>query len=79
MGECRTRFEEIEEGVVVPAPARLRGGGPDFGEVPGLDGEARADPEELKRQVIIEQWGPILRLVESGKPSDRWSQGDDLG
>ncbi|MGA2497670.1 MAG: hypothetical protein ABSH20_08000 [Tepidisphaeraceae bacterium] len=40
-----------------------------YGSVPGLDDEELADPEELERWVMLEQWGPILALptpVRSG-------------
>jgi hypothetical protein len=30
--------------------------------VPGLDDEELADPDELERQVMREEWGPILAL-----------------
>ena len=33
-----------------------------YGSVPGLEDEELADPEELERQVMIAEWGPILRL-----------------
>ena len=33
-----------------------------YGSVPGLDDEELALPEELERQVFIEEWWPILRL-----------------
>ena len=33
-----------------------------YGSVPGLDDEELADPAELERQILWEQWGPILLL-----------------
>lgn len=33
-----------------------------YGSVPGLDDEELADPDELERQVVLEQWGPVLLL-----------------
>jgi len=33
-----------------------------YGSVPGLDDEELASPEELERQVFLEEWGPILAL-----------------
>jgi hypothetical protein len=33
-----------------------------YGSVPGLDDEELASPEELERQVFIEEWWPVLRL-----------------
>jgi hypothetical protein len=38
-----------------------------YGSVPDLDDEELADPEELERQVVAEQWGPILALPSQGK------------
>jgi hypothetical protein len=40
-----------------------------YGSVPGLDDGELADPEELERWIMLEQWGPILALptpVRSG-------------
>jgi len=33
-----------------------------YGSVPGLDDEELASPEELERQVFLQEWGPILAL-----------------
>ena len=33
-----------------------------YGSVPGLDDSELADPEEIERQVAIQEWGPILAL-----------------
>ncbi len=33
-----------------------------YGSVPGLDDEELASPAELERQILWEQWGPILLL-----------------
>lgn len=33
-----------------------------YGSVPGLDDEELADPEELERQIMLDEWGPILAL-----------------
>ena len=33
-----------------------------YGSVPGLDDEELASPEELERQVFMEEWWPVLRL-----------------
>jgi hypothetical protein len=33
-----------------------------YGSVPGLDDEELASPAELERQIIWEQWGPVLLL-----------------
>ena len=34
----------------------------DYGKVPDLEDEELADPYELERQVVAEEWGPILAL-----------------
>ncbi len=33
-----------------------------YGSVPGLDDEELADPTELERQVMVDEWGPVLQL-----------------
>ena len=33
-----------------------------YGSVPGLGDEELADPRELERQVMLQEWGPILAL-----------------
>lgn len=33
-----------------------------YGSVPELEDEELADPDELERQVMLEQWGPVLQL-----------------
>jgi hypothetical protein len=38
-----------------------------YGSVPGLDDEELASPEELERQVFMQEWGPVLRLPERGR------------
>ena len=58
---------ETEDGVVVPASALLRAEHEaEFGSVPGLDDEELADPAELERWAMVEQWGPILALPVRG-------------
>ena len=53
----------IYEGVVVPESALRRAErGNRYGSVPGLDDEELADPEELERQVYLDEWGPVLQL-----------------
>ena len=44
----------------------------DYGKVPDLDDEELADPCELERQAIAQQWGPILALPVRAK--GRWVQ-----
>ena len=39
-----------------------------YGSVPGLDDAELADPFELEREVMLEEWGPVLALpVKGGK------------
>ena len=33
-----------------------------YGSVPGLDDEELVSPKELERQIVMEQWWPVLRL-----------------
>jgi hypothetical protein len=37
-----------------------------YGSIPDLPDEELADPEELERQVFLEEWGPILNLPVRG-------------
>jgi len=53
----------IEDDVVVPESALLRvERNTGYGSVPGLDDEELADPAELERQVMLEEWGPVLAI-----------------
>ncbi len=53
----------VYEGVEVPESPLLKVERKDkYGSVPGLEDEELADPDELERQVLWEQWGPILLL-----------------
>lgn len=54
--------EEVDD--VPPSPLLKVQRGNRYGSIEGLDDEELADPEELERQVFIEQWGPILSLPE---------------
>jgi len=38
-----------------------------YGSVPGLDDAELADPDELERQIYIEEFGPILQLPRKKK------------
>jgi hypothetical protein len=38
-----------------------------YGRVPGLEDSELADPEELERQVVLQEWGPVLSLPIQGK------------
>ena len=37
-----------------------------YGSVPGLDDEELADPDELEREVMLEEWGPVLAVPVKG-------------
>ncbi len=51
----------VHEGVVVPESALLeRETRPKYGTVPGLEEDELADPDELERQVIREEFEPVL-------------------
>ena len=61
------------EDVVVPESALLRvEHGNRYGSVPGLDDAELADPDELEREVMLEEWGPVLALPVKGRSS--WIQ-----
>ena len=63
----------IYEGVVVPESALLRKERRNrYGSVPGLDDEELADPDELERQALREEWGPVLALPVEDRKS--WIQ-----
>ena len=58
----------VYDGVVVPESALLKRERQNrYGGVPGLDEEELADPEELERQVLREEWGPVLMLPSKAK------------
>jgi len=53
----------LHNGVVVAESALLRREHKDrFGHVPGLDDSELADPDELERQVLRQEFGPVLAL-----------------
>jgi len=53
----------VEEGIVVPESVLLtRQHGNRYGSVPGLDDSELADPDELERQVLVHEFGPVLAL-----------------
>jgi len=60
---------EVYEGVEVPESALLRrDAGNRYGSVPGLDDSELADPDELERQVLQQEFGPVLALpIQAGK------------
>jgi hypothetical protein len=39
-----------------------------YGSVPGLDDDELAEPAELERQVVLQEWGPILALPVRYEP-----------
>jgi len=58
------------EGVEVPGSALLRREcGNRYGSVPGLDDAELADPAELEREVMQQEWGPVLALPVEGRSS----------
>ena len=62
--------EEFEtyQGIEVPAPVLVRVERKDkYGSVPGLDDEELASSEELERQIMRSEWGPVLDLPVNGK------------
>ena len=68
--EQETNFV-IYEGVVVPESALIRPIRQDkYGKVPGLPEEELASPDELERQVLREEMGPVLQLPVKQPRSD---------
>ena len=59
----------MEDGVEVPESVLLRRDrGHRYGSVPGLDDSELADPDELERQVFVQEFGPVLALpVKAGR------------
>jgi hypothetical protein len=39
-----------------------------YDSVPGLDDEELADPDELERQIMLQEWAPILALPSRHEP-----------
>ena len=50
-----------------------------YGSVPGLDDEELASPDELERQIIQEEFGPVLRLPVQGNGSGIRASVDEDG
>ena len=68
------------QGIVVPEPALLHVERRNqYGSIPDLDDEELADPEELERQAIREQWGPVLALPSKARQSSIWPAVDESG
>jgi hypothetical protein len=63
----------MEEEVEVPESVLLRRDrGNRYGSVPGLDDSELAEPDELERQVFVQEFGPVLALpVRVGRGSLR--------
>ena len=62
---------EVCQGVVVPESVLIRPIRKDkYGSVPGLADEELADPDELERQVLQAEWGPVLALPVKGQKSE---------
>jgi len=58
------------QNIEVPESVLLRREqGNKYGSVPGLDDTELADPVELEREVILEEWGPVLGLPVKGNSS----------
>lgn len=73
---------EVEDVPVTPLLSVKRGS--DYGSVPDLEDEELAEPWELERQVMAEEWGPILALPVKtrngwGQPGFDESGGVDFG
>jgi hypothetical protein len=56
-------FEEMEEVDDVPVSAilKVQKRNP-YGSIEGLNDDELADPDELERQVMAEEWGPVLMI-----------------
>jgi hypothetical protein len=61
--------EEQVDDVPVSAVLGARCKNP-YGSVPGLDDEELADPEELERQVMLADWGPVLAIPKPKRHGD---------
>ena len=71
---------ETCDNIVVPVSALVRvERDADYGSVPGLSDDELADPAELERWVMIEQWGPILALPVNGRPGGIRPEVDESG
>jgi hypothetical protein len=64
--DCECRFAERER------PDR-------YGSVPGLDDSELADPAELERQVVLEEWGAVLSLPAQAKRGHMYGVIDESG
>ena len=74
-----SQFEDEEVDDVSVSPLLSAGRKNVYGSVPGLDDEELAGPEELERQAMQAEWGPILALPVSGKRSGFKPEADESG
>ena len=66
--------------VEVPESALLRRDrGNRYGSVPGLDDSELADPDELERQVLRQEFGPVLALPVQARTSGVRPEIDEAG
>lgn len=64
--EHETQIETYKS-IVVPESVVLNRGWNKYGSVPGLDDEELAAPWELERNIMLEEWGPVLALPGRSK------------
>ncbi len=70
----------VSNGVAVAPPAWLRDHRSNpYGSVPGLEDEELASPEELERQVMMQEFGPVLLLPVRGATHGFRPELDDRG
>ncbi len=70
----------IYEGIVVPESASLKRERKNrYGSVPGLDDEELAEPDELERRVVMDEWRPVLALPLQKKRSGITAAIDESG
>jgi hypothetical protein len=62
----QTNMELYEDVVVAESALSKRQDKDRYGIVPGLDDSELANPEELERQVLRQEFGPVLALPVSG-------------
>lgn len=77
--QCESEFaeDEVED---KPASGWRPEGRPNlYGSVPGLEDEELAEPWELERQVMLEQWGPVLMLPVRGRRDGFRPELDECG
>ena len=67
--ETELMFEDDEEDAMEEVMAEQHADR--YGSVPGLDDSELADVDELERQVMIDEWGPVLALPVEGRSGIR--------